>query len=85
MSKLDNVKVFSSRLTNATYLASVNSKNVITDKRLLDEEEMIDFIFAITNTLKEVYGNKIKLDSKKIQINIEVIDKENKDENKSGN
>ena len=85
MSKLDNVKVFNSPLTNGTYLVSVNSKNVISDKRLLEEDEMIDFIFAITKTLEEKYGSDIKLDSKKIQINIEILHKENNDENQSSN
>ena len=55
MSKLDNVRIFNSPITKDVYLCSVNSKNIITDKRKLDENEMMEFVFGIVKTLEKKY------------------------------
>lgn len=75
MSKLDNVKIFNSPITEYVYLCSVNSKNIITDKRKLDEQEMIEFIFGIVKTLEKKYGSDIKIADDLMEINIEVLHK----------
>ena len=62
MSKLDNVRIFNSPITNESYLCSVNSKNIITDKLKLDEDKMMEFIFGIVKTLEKSYGSDIKLE-----------------------
>ena len=73
MSKLDNVRIFNSPITNESYLCSVNSKNIITDKLKLDEDKMMEFIFGIVETLEKSYGSDIKLEDDRKIINIEVV------------
>ena len=75
MSKLDNIKIFNSPITKDVYLCSVNSKNIITDKRKLDENEMMEFIFGIVETLEKTYGSDIKIADDLMEINIEVLHK----------
>ena len=72
MSKLDNVKIFNSPITKDVYLCSVTQRNIITDKRKLDENEMIEFIFGIVKTLEKKYGSDIKIADDLMTINIEV-------------
>lgn len=76
MSKLDNVKIFNSHITTDVYLCSVNKNNIITDKRKLNEQEMIEFVFGIVKTLESKYGSDIKLEDDLMQINIEVLHKQ---------
>ena len=75
MSKLDNVKIFNSPITKDVYLCSINSKNIITDKRKLDENEMMEFVFGIVKTLEKKYGSDIKIADDLMEINIEVLHK----------
>lgn len=75
MSKLDNVKIFNSSITNDVYLCSVNQRNIITDKRKLNEREMVEFIFGIVKTLEFKYGSDIKIDDDLLTINIKVSHK----------
>ena len=75
MSKLDNVRIFNSPITKDVYLCSVNSKNIITDKRKLDENEMMEFVFGIVKTLEKKYGSDIKIADDLMEINIEVLHK----------
>ena len=76
MSKLDNVKIFNSPITKDVYLCSVNSKNIITDKRKLDENEMMEFVFGIVKTLEKKYGSDIKFEDDLLIINVEVLHKQ---------
>ena len=73
MSKLHNIKIFNSPITKDVYLCSVNSKNIITDKRKLDEDKMMEFMFGIVETLEKSYGSDIKLEDDRKIINIEVV------------
>ena len=75
MSKLDNVRIFNSPITNESYLCSVNSKNIITDKLKLDEDKMMEFIYGIVKTLEKKYGSDIKIADDLMEINIEVLHK----------
>lgn len=76
MSKLDNVKIFNSPITEDVYLCSVNSKNIITDKRKLDEQEMMEFVFGIVQTLEKKYGSDIKFEDDLLIINVEILHKQ---------
>lgn len=71
MSKLDNVKIFNSPITNEAYLCSVNSKNLITEKRKLNEQDMMEFIFGIVKTLENKYGSEIIMEDDVMKIKIE--------------
>lgn len=71
MSKLDNIKIFNSPITKDVYLCSVNQKNIIIDKRKLDEQEMMEFIFGIVKTLETKYGSDIQLEDDLMKINIQ--------------
>ena len=76
MGKLDNIKPFNSPITKDFYLCSVNCKNIITDKRKLTEQEMIEFIFGIVKTLENKYGSEIKIEDDLLIINFEVLYKQ---------
>lgn len=71
MSKLDNIKIFNSPITNEVYLCSVNSKNLITEKRKLNEQDMMEFIFGIVKTLENKYGGEIVMEDDVMKIKIE--------------
>ena len=73
MSKLDNIKIFNSPITKDVYLCSVNQKNIITDKRKLNEQDMMEFIFGIVKTLENKYGSDIKLEDDLMKINIQTL------------
>ena len=81
MSKLDNIKIFNSPVTNEVYLCSVNKNNIIADKRRLNENEMAEFIFGIVKTLENKYGSDIKFEDDKTIINVEVLHKSDKEIN----
>lgn len=76
MNKLDNIKIFNSPLTKDVYLCSVNKNNIITKKRKLDEQEMMEFVFGIVKTLEGKYGSNIKFEDDLLIINVEVLHKQ---------
>ena len=76
MSKLDNIKIFNSPITEDVYLCAVNKNNIITEKRKLNEEEMAEFVFGIVKTLENKYGSDIKFEDDLLIINVEVLHKQ---------
>lgn len=77
---LDRVKIFVSPITKKSYLCLVNSKNIITEKRELTEDDMMEFVFGIAETLETKYGCDIKLEDSKKQINLGILYREKKNE-----
>ena len=70
MSKLNNVKIFNSPITKEVYLCSINSRNIITEKRKLNEDDIAEFIFGTVIALESKYGSDIRLEDDKLSIEI---------------
>ena len=83
MSKLDNVQPYNSIISKDFCICSVNSKNIITDKRKLNEQEMIGYLFGIVKALENKYGSEFVVEDDIIKIKIQTSHKiELKGENK---
>jgi len=69
---LNNTKIFVSPLTKETYLCTVNTKNIITARRKLDDDEKFNFIAGCVAGLEDKYGNAFEFGDDKIKIKIEI-------------
>ena len=72
MGKLDNIQPYNSIISKDFCICSVNSKNIITDKRKLTEQEMMGFLFGIVKALENQYGKEFVVEDDIMKIKIEV-------------